>query len=95
MELVKGRYLGKAHRSMADHIAVSLPPSIEIKNSPLSGRGLYARSEFPRGSKLLNAHPLAHVVKNSLKAEICHNCLKKLKLVSCHNTRSNYIQTLY
>ena len=60
-------------------VMFALPPSLEVKETPSSGRGLYTVQAFPPGTQLLTAQPLAHVVKETFRDRLCHNCFKKIE----------------
>ena len=56
---------------------INLPRFLEVRRSPVAGRGLYNKEEIPRGTELFTALPISHV---SIIEPVCQNCLRKNEL---------------
>jgi hypothetical protein len=67
------------HMRICMDVSFPLPVWSEVRATAETGRGLYARSKVPKGSELLRAQPLAHVVKAECRNTVCQACLKEIE----------------
>ena len=55
--------------------AYGISSSLEVKESELCGRGVYAVATLSRGVEVIRAKPLVHVLSNDVRGKICDSCL--------------------